>query len=190
LFEDETVSISSSSFLSTFLVLEANVSETSLGVIHVERDFQGFNWTVCGKVGSKELISDWFFTWGLVEDVVVGKLFFVASKKLWIERKGSALESHAILLKLEVSHFIASFLVLDWVVDNNNCGIKRSEVVSSDLWSLLDDGSTFLSESLSDSLRSNVLLWKIVKIHIVSVSLEHFVVLECFFKLIIMLNLW
>tara|TARA_B110000285_G_scaffold201380_1_gene235990 strand:+ start:1510 stop:1962 length:453 start_codon:yes stop_codon:yes gene_type:complete len=144
-------------------------------VIHVEGDFQRFDWSILGEVLGKEVISDWVLAWSLVEDIVVGKLFFVASKKLWIERKGSALELLSILLKLEVSHLITSFLVLNWIVDNNNSGVERSEEVSSDLWSLLDDGTALLSESLSDSLGSNVLLWKIVKVHVVSVSLEHFI---------------
>ena len=182
--EGEGVGITLGGFLGILLVLEADVSETFLGVIWVDGDFQGFDGSVLGEVFLEVIVSDSITAgWCLVEDVVIGQFVFVASEKLLIERKSSALEFLVwlITVDLEVSHLVASFLVLNWVLDDDNGGVEGSEEVSSDLWSLLDDTTTLLSESLSDFDGADLILRKIIKIHVISLSFELHIFCFCFF---------
>jgi len=153
-------------------------------VIWVDRDLKGFDWSISREVGGKEIISDWVAIWCLVEHVVVGKFFFVASEKLVIERKSSALEFLAwlITIDLEVSHLITSLLVLYWVLDDDDGRVEWSEEVSSDLWSLLDDSTAFLPESFSDFDGADLIFWEIIKIHVISLSFELHIFCFCFFE--------
>jgi len=182
-FKSERVGITVGGFKSILLVFEANVSETFLGVIWVDGDFQGFDWSILGEVFGEEIVGDWLVGWGLVENVVVGQFVFVASEKLLIERKGSALVFLAWLISfnLEVSHLITGLLVLNWVLDDDDGGVEGSEEVSSDLWSLLDDSTALLSESFSNFDGANLIFWEIVKIHVISLSFELHIFCFCFF---------
>jgi len=182
-FKSERVGITVGGFKSILLVFEANVSETFLGVIWVDGDFQGFDWSILGEVFGEEIVGDWLVGWGLVENVVVGQFVFVASEKLLIERKGSALIFLAWLISfnLEVSHLFTSLLVLNWVLDDDDGGVEWSEEVSSDLWSLLDDSTALLSESFSNFDGANLIFWEIVKIHVISLSFELHIFCFCFF---------
>jgi len=133
-------------------------------MIWVDGDFQGFNWSILREVCGKEIVSDWIRRWCLVENVVVGKFIFVASEKLLIERKGSALVFLAwlITINLEVSHLITGLFVLNWVLDDDDGGVEGSEEVSSDLWSLLDDSTALLSESFSNFDGADLIFWEII----------------------------
>jgi hypothetical protein len=150
--EGEGVWISVGGFLGIVLVFETDVCETFLGVIWVDGDLEGFDWSILREVLSEESVCDWIRSWGLVENVVVSKLVFVASEKLLIERKSSALEFLAwlITVNLEVSHLVTGLLVLNWILNDDDSRVEWSEEVSSDLWSLLDDTAALGSESFGD----------------------------------------
>jgi hypothetical protein len=69
--------------------------------------------------------------WDVPNEHVVGKKFlFVASKQVLIELKSSAL----LTIDIEISHFLTSFLKLNWVLNGNHGRVERSGNVSSDLW--------------------------------------------------------
>jgi hypothetical protein len=67
--------------------------------------------------------------WDVPNEHVVGKKFlFVASKQVLIELKSSAL----LTIDIEISHFLTSFLKLNWVLNGNH----RSEETLPDLSTL------------------------------------------------------
>jgi hypothetical protein len=84
----------------------------------------------------------------LNENIMSKKFFFVASKKLSIELKPSALLS----INFEISHILTSFLELDWVFDAYDGSPEWSCDVFSDLWSSIKGDSGFFLECYGDFL--------------------------------------
>jgi len=125
-----------------------------------------------GEVGGEEIVSDWLVSWSFVENVVVCKFILVASEKLVVERKSSALIFLAWLITfdLKVSHLFGGSLVLNGIWDEDDGRVEWSEEVSSDLRSGLDDTTALLSESFSDFDGTDLIFWEIVKIHVVFLS--------------------
>jgi len=77
--EGKTVWITISSFLSIFLVLKADVSETFLTVIWIDRNFKTLDWTILCEVILELLVGNWIIVWRFVEDIVVRELVSVTS---------------------------------------------------------------------------------------------------------------
>ena len=101
------------------------------------------------------------------EDVVVQKLLFVASKKLFVELEGTA----PFTINGEVSHGFSGIVEFLRVLDLDNSRIEWSGEISSNLWLSVNKGDFgLLLKFLSNLGGSDVYLWKIVEVDKVLVS--------------------
>ena len=128
--------------LCSCLLLEAHKPVATGGVVRVERDFQGLDFSVLGEVFLK-------FFWSQVlgnfpnENVLVDNLFRIGSKKVIIVGKSATWLSWS---KLEVAELLASGLEFIFFWNCHDGGIKGSVDVTSDLWISAKDDVSLLFE--------------------------------------------
>jgi hypothetical protein len=122
LFELLDVFITFSGSESTFIVFKTDIGKSLLAVVWVEGNFKTLDFTILVKFGFKVRVVEGLVSNSLVKDVVVDEFLFVTSEKGVVEWKSTALEflTWLITLDLEVSHFIASFLVESLIWDTDD----------------------------------------------------------------------
>ena len=140
------------------LLLEANESVSSGGVVRIERDLETLDLSALLEHGVQVLVLD--VLWHLDEDVVVVQLVLVATKQLLVEGKSTAL----LAIDLEVLHLLASLFKLLGVLDADHGGVEWSGDVSLDLGLGVEDDSGFLLEGDCNLVAADLVLGKIVQV--------------------------
>lgn len=142
------------------LILEADEAVSSGGVVTIERDFK----TLDLAHWLEHLVEVFMFEvlWNFNENVVGEQLVLVATKELLVERQGTAL----LVIDLEVSHLLTSFVELLRVFDADHGGEEGLGEISLNLWLLVGvkDNSRFILEGLSNHVAGDFIFWKIVKV--------------------------
>jgi len=139
------------------LILEADESVSSGGVVLVERDLQTLDVSVLGEMLLKVLV--FHFLWELShEDVVGDELVLVSTEQVFVELESSAL----LAIDLEVLHLLTGVLELLSIGDAENSAEEWSGVVSLDLWLGLKDHTSLVLEDLGQLNRGEVVLWEVV----------------------------
>jgi len=142
----------------TLLLLEANESVSSGGVVRVEGDLETLDLSALLEHLVQVLVLD--ILWHLDEDVVVVQLVLVATEQLLVEWKGTAL----LAVDLEVLHLLASLFELLGVLDADHGGVEWSGDVSLDLWLGVEDNSGFVLEGDCNLVAADLVLGKIVQV--------------------------
>ena len=143
------------------LILEADEAIASGGVVSVERDLKTLDlahWLV-------QFVEVFVFEvfWNFAEDVVGKQLVLVATEELLVERQGTA----RFAINFEVSHLLAGFIELLWVLDADHGGEERLGEISLDLWLLIGvkDNSRFVLNGLCNLVASDVVFWQVIKVY-------------------------
>jgi hypothetical protein len=142
------------------LILEADETVASGGVVSIERDLETLDLAHWLEHLVEVFVFE--FLWNFDENVVGKQLVLVATEELLIERQGTAL----LAVDFEVSHLLTSLGELLRIFNANHGGEEWLGEISLDLWLLIGvkDNSRFVLNGLCNLVAGDVVLWKVIKV--------------------------